>query len=175
MKRDRRRKRFAKGESPAGDTRESQAAKWKSFEVPGICIMLAVITLFVFLQTRSFEFVNYDDDKNIYENPVVAAGLAKHGIAWAFTHSQVGLWIPLTTLSHMLDCQFFGLDAGWHHLTNVLLHTISAVLLFLLLRKMTSAIWPSAFVATLFAIHPLRVESVAWVTERKDVLSGLFF
>ena len=96
-------------------------------------------------------------------------------MAWAFTHSQIGHWVPLTTLSHMLDCQVFGLWAGGHHLTNVLLQAGVAILLFLVLRQMTGAFWRSAVVAAGFAIHPLRVESVAWITERKDVLSGIFF
>ena len=96
-------------------------------------------------------------------------------VGWAFTHAQVANWIPLTTLSHMLDCQLFGLHAGGHHLVNVLLHAATAVLLFLVLRQMTGSLWRSAFVAAVFAVHPLRAESVAWVSERKDVLSGFFF
>ena len=108
-------------------------------------------------------------------NPQVAQGLTFDGGVWAFTHTQVGHWDPLTTLSHMLDSQLFGLDPGRHHLGNVLLHGAAAILLFLVLWRMTSALWRSAFVAVVFAIHPLRVESVAWVTERKDVLSGVFF
>ena len=111
----------------------------------------------------------------VYENPQVSRGLTAQGIAWAFTHSHGANWHPLTWLSHMLDCQLYGLSAGGHHLTNVLLHAATAVLLFLVLRRMTGGFWPSALVAALFAVHPLRVESVAWVAERKDVLSGLFF
>lgn len=140
-----------------------------------VCIFLAVMVWAVFGQTLQFEFVNYDDPMNVTENPEVADGLSWHGVGWAFTHSQVGHWDPLTTLSHMADCQFYGLDTTGHHLTNVMLQAVSAILLFLLLREMTSAFWRSAFVAAVFAVHPLRVESVAWVTERKDVLSGLFF
>ncbi|MGD1083253.1 MAG: tetratricopeptide repeat protein, partial [Verrucomicrobiota bacterium] len=102
-------------------------------------------------------------------------GLSVQAVGWAFTHTQVANWIPLTTLSHILDCQLFGLWAGGHHLVNVLLHTANAVLLFLVLRRMTGSLWRSAFAAAVFAIHPLRAESVAWVSERKDVLSGLFF
>ena len=97
------------------------------------------------------------------------------GIVWAFTIAYRANWHPLTMLSHMLDCQLYGLNAGGHHLTNVLLHTATVILLFLVLRRMTGFLWRSAFVAAVFAIHPLRVESVAWVAERKDVLSGLFF
>ena len=106
---------------------------------------------------------------------MVARGLSLKGVEWAFTHIVVSNWHPLTMLSHMLDCQLYGLNAGGHHLTNVLLHTATAILLFLVLRRMTGFLWRSAFVAAVFAIHPLRVESVAWVAERKDVLSGLFF
>jgi hypothetical protein len=111
----------------------------------------------------------------VYENPVVEKGLSVQAVGWAFTHAQVSNWIPLTTLSHMLDCQIFGLHAGGHHLVNVLLHAATAVLLFLVLRQMTGSLWRSAFVAAVFAVHPLRAESVAWVSERKDVLSAFFF
>jgi len=138
-------------------------------------IFLAAITFAVFGQTVRFGFVNYDDQASVYDNPVVTAGLTLRGLAWAFSHYNLANWIPLATVSHMLDCQFYGLDAGGHHLTNVLLHAASAIVLFLMLRAMTGVLWPSAFVAAVFAIHPLHVESVAWVTERKDVLSGLLF
>jgi tetratricopeptide (TPR) repeat protein len=133
------------------------------------------ITLAVFSQTLRHQFVDIDDGPYVYENPVVTNGLTQAGITQAFTHASAGTWDPLTTLSHMFDCQVYGLQPGDHHLTNVLLHTASAILLFLLLRKMTGALWKSAFVAAIFAIHPLHVESVAWVSERKDTLSGLFF
>ena len=106
---------------------------------------------------------------------MVARGLTFKGVAWAFTRAHAFNWHPLTWLSHMLDCQLYGLHPGGHHLTNVLLHTATVIALFLVLRQMTGALWRSAFVAAVFAIHPLRVESVAWVAERKDVLSGLFF
>ena len=122
-----------------------------------------------------FDFVTYDDPDYVTANPHVQAGLTFAGAAWAFTTGFAGNWFPLTWLSHMLDCQLFGLDSGWHHFTNVLLHALSAVLLFAALKKMTDARWKSALVALLFAIHPLRAESVAWVAERKDVLSGLFW
>ena len=141
----------------------------------GPCILIAVIIWIVFGQTTHGEFVNFDDDQYIYENSIVQEGLTTGGIVWAFTHVQVSNWHPLTTLSHMMDCQFFGLNAGNHHLTNILLHAATAILLFLVLRQMTTALWPSVLVSVVFAIHPLRVESVAWVSERKDVLSGLFF
>ena len=140
-----------------------------------VCIFLAVMVWAVFGQTLGYEFVNYDDPGNVSDNPTVRNGLSWRGVVWAFTHTQVGHWDPLTTISHMADCQIYGHDPMGHHLTNVVLHAVSAMLLFLLLRELTSAFWRSAFVAAIFAVHPLRVESVAWITERKDVLSGLFF
>ena len=129
----------------------------------------------MFGQTLRHEFINYDDNAYVYQNPVVLRGLTLDGIAWSFTHIHSGNWHPLTSMSHMLDCQFYGLNAGGHHFTNVLLHSIAVLLLFHVLRRMTATFWRSAFVAAIFAIHPLRVESVAWVAERKDVLSGVFF
>ncbi|MGP8021123.1 MAG: tetratricopeptide repeat protein, partial [Limisphaerales bacterium] len=141
----------------------------------GICAFLVVAVWIVFGQTLGFEFVNYDDNFYVYENPEVIQGLSLKGIGWALTHSVAANWHPLTVMSHMLDCQLYGLHAGGHHLTSLLLHAATAILLFLVLREMTGALWRSAFVAAVFAIHPLRVESVAWVSERKDVLSGLFF
>jgi hypothetical protein len=141
----------------------------------GVCIFLLGAIWVVFGQTLGHGFVNYDDEEYVYGNPQVIHGLNLKGVEWAFTHSVMGNWHPLTVMSHMLDCQFYGLHAGGHHLTNLLLHAATAILLFLVLRQMTGALWPSAFVAAVFAIHPLRVESVAWVAERKDVLSGLFF
>jgi len=133
------------------------------------------VTLAVFGQTLTHDFVNFDDHVYVYENPLVIRGLSTEGIIEAFTHTHARNWHPLTTLSHMLDCQLYGLNAGGHHLTNVILHTISVLLLFLVLKQMTAALWQSAFVAALFAIHPLHVESVAWIAERKDVLSAGFF
>src|SRR5438034_6640942 len=141
----------------------------------GICIFLAALTWVIFGQTLHHDFINYDDPRYVYENTKITSGLSIAGIGWAFTHIHSENWHPLTTISHMLDCQLYGLKAGWHHFTNVLLHTIAAILLFIALRQMTGALWRSAFVAAVFAIHPLRVESVAWIAERKDVLSGVFF
>jgi tetratricopeptide (TPR) repeat protein len=143
--------------------------------VPGVCIFLAVVIGVVFGQTLRHEFVNYDDELYVYENPVVQKGLTWEGFRWALAYGNIGHWHPLTWLSHMLDCQLYGLQAGGHHLTNLLLHGAAAILLFLVLRQMTGFLWRSAFVAAVFAIHPLRVESVAWVAERKDVLSAFFF
>ncbi len=133
------------------------------------------ITFIVFGQTVHYDFVNFDDDIYVFNNPFVALGLTWKGFCWAFSGAHAGNWHPLTWLSHMLDCQIYGLNAGGHHFTSVLLHAATAILLFLVLRQMTGALWRSAFVAAVFVIHPLRAESVAWVAERKDVLSGLFF
>ncbi|MGB7746807.1 MAG: tetratricopeptide repeat protein [Verrucomicrobiia bacterium] len=141
----------------------------------GVCLALAALTLAVFGQTLRHGFVSYDDHAYVCENPAVIGGLNLKGVEWAFTHVVLFNWHPLTMMSHMLDCQLYGLNAGGHHLTSVLLHTASVILLLLVLRQMTGALWRSALVAAVFAIHPLRVESVAWVAERKDVLSGLFF
>ncbi len=154
------------------DKKGRQNSHWSSF---AICILLAAAVWTVFGQTVHYDFVNYDDNVYIYENSVIAQGLSWHGIVGAFAHQQPDEWLPLTALSRMLDCSLYGLQPWGHHLTNVLLHAATAILLFLVLRKMTEAFWPAAFVAAVFAIHPLRAESVAWVTERKDVLSGVFF
>ena len=140
-----------------------------------ICVVLAAIVGVVFGQTLGYGFVNYDDGVYVYNNPAIISGLTLRGIQWAFTHTLAANWHPLTTISHMMDCQLYGLQAGGHHFTNVLLHGAASVLLFLALRQLTGTRWPSAFVAAVFAIHPLRVESVAWISERKDVLSGVFF
>jgi tetratricopeptide (TPR) repeat protein len=139
------------------------------------CIFLVAITWSIFGQTLGHEFINYDDDTYVYNNPAVTGGVTLHGLIWAFTHTHSGNWHPLTTISHMLDCQLYGLQAWGHHLTNLLLHTVAVVLLFLVLRQMTENLWRSAFVASVFAVHPLHVESVVWIAERKDVLSGMFF
>jgi len=133
------------------------------------------ITWLLFGETLRHPSINFDDQEYVFENPKINTGLTSTGVLWAFTHSHAENWHPLTSISHMLDCQLFGLQAGWHHFTNVLLHTIAVILLFLVFREMTGALWRSAFVAAVFAIHPLRVESVAWIAERKDVLSGVFF
>lgn len=140
-----------------------------------ICVFLVAMTWFVFGQTVRYDFVNYDDDNYVYANPLISSGLTVSGGIYAFSDKHAGNWHPLTTLSHMLDCQLWGSHAGGHHFTNIVLHTIAVVLLFLILLQMTGALWRSAFVAAVFAIHPLRVESVAWISERKDVLSAVFF
>ena len=140
-----------------------------------ICFLLALMVWAVFGQTLRSEFVNYDDDKYVYDNPSISEGLTPEGVRWVLTHPHGANWHPLTSLSHMLDCQLYGLNPAGHHGTNVLLHMATVILLFLVLRQMTGSLWRSAFVAAVFAIHPLRVESVAWISERKDVLSGFFF
>ncbi len=140
-----------------------------------ICVLLAGVVWIAFGQTLGHDFVNFDDNDYVYENPRIIHGLSVSGIEWAFTHVHAANWHPLTSISHMLDVQLYGLQPWGHHLTNVLLQATAAILLFLALRSLTLPIWPSAFVAALFAIHPLRVESVAWISERKDLLSGVFF
>ena len=140
-----------------------------------IYLFLIAISLAVFGQTLRYDFVNFDDDVYVYKAPAIQAGLTVKGLALAFTSPHARNWHPLTTISHMLDCQLYGLKASGHHATNVLLHTIAVLLLFRVLWQMTGALWKSATVAALFAVHPLHVESVAWVSERKDVLSAVFF
>jgi len=140
-----------------------------------VCGLILLVVGLVYGQTVRHGFVNFDDDGYVYENPHVLHGLNVQGIVWAFTHVHTGYWIPSTWLSLMLDGQLYGLSARGFHLTNGLLHAATAILLFVVLRRMTGSLWPSALVAAIFAVHPLHVESVAWVTERKDVLSGLFF
>jgi tetratricopeptide (TPR) repeat protein len=134
-----------------------------------------MIVFFIFGRTLWYGFVNFDDGDYFSSNYHVRAGLTWKGVLWAFQTGYASNWHPLTWLSLMLDAQLFGAGPAGPHLTNVLLHAANAVLLFLLLKRLTSTLWPSAFVAALFAIHPLHVESVAWVSERKDLLSGLFF
>jgi len=150
-----------------------------------VCIALSVATLAIYAQVLQFQFVDWDDRAYVFENPHIAQGLTPQSMAWAFTSNYAANWHPLTWISHMLDVQLFGLergpDAGFlqgpggHHMVSVLLHVGNSLLLLLLLYRMTGAFWPSALTAALFAFHPLRVESVAWVSERKDVLSGFFF
>jgi len=140
-----------------------------------VCLLLVAGILACYWQVSDHEFVNYDDDRYVTENRHVQAGLGREGIVWAFGTNITGNWHPLTWLSHMLDCTLFGLDSGWHHRINVVFHVINTLLLFLVLRQMTGALWRSGFAAALFALHPLHVESVAWVAERKDLLSTFFW
>jgi tetratricopeptide (TPR) repeat protein len=140
-----------------------------------IYLTLALAATLVFFQVRNFDFINYDDGNYVTQNQHVLNGLTADSIKWAFTTGHAANWHPLTWLSLMLDCQLFGNNPGPIHLINLLLHIASTLLLFTVLKKMTASIWPSAFVAALFAIHPAHVESVAWIAERKDVLSTLFW
>ena len=140
-----------------------------------IYLTLTILIWIVFGQTLGHPFVEYDDQSYVYANPEITAGLTGHGVVTAFFGVHARNWHPLTTISHMLDCQLFGLNPAGHHFSSVLFHTVAALLLFAVLRAMTGALWRSAFVAAVFAIHPLRAESVAWVAERKDVLSAVFF
>jgi tetratricopeptide (TPR) repeat protein len=137
--------------------------------------MLALVTLVVYWPITHHDFTNFDDDGYITGNPHINSGLSWPNIRWGFEHVNAGFWIPLTWISHMVDCQLFGLNPGGHHLTNLLFHITNTLLLFLLLNKLTGALWRSTFVAALFAWHPLHVESVAWACERKDVLSAFFW
>ena len=155
--------------------------------VAGICAGLIALVWLVFGQTIKFPFINFDDPEYVYEVPEINGGLSWHNVARAFTHWPSTNWFPLKNISHMFEFQFYGFNPGLFHLTNIILHSIAVVLLFLVLRQMTSvkeqsiasaartSDWKSAFVAAIFAIHPLRAESVVWIEERKDVLSGVFF
>ena len=144
---------------------------------PDVIIALGLVaaTLIAYAQVAGFDFVNYDDPQYVTSNPHVTSGLTLDNIQWAFTSIVDANWLPLTSLSHMIDCQFFGLSGGMHHLVNIAFHLAAALLLFAFLNGATSARWPSAFVAFVFALHPLHVESAAWIAERKDVLSTLFW
>lgn len=140
-----------------------------------VCIFLVALVAIVYGQTVRHDFINYDDDGYVTENVHVLNGLNWPDVKWAFTTGHTGYSHPVTWLTHQLDAQLYGTWAGGHHLTSLIIHAINAVLLFLFFWRTTHKLWPSAFVAAIFAIHPLHVESVAWVAERKDVLSGLFF
>jgi len=140
-----------------------------------IVLALTALAWIVFGQTAHFDWVRYDDHDYVYRSGRVTSGISFSNIAWAFTHFHAANWHPVTTLSHMLDCQLFGVNPGLHHFSSVVIHALAAIALFLTLDSLTAKIWRSAFVAAVFAIHPLRAESVPWIAERKDVLSGLFF
>jgi hypothetical protein len=141
----------------------------------GMCSLMTLVVFLTFARSLGYEFVNFDDSEYFSSNYHVKTGLTWDGLGWAFRTGHASNWHPLTWLSLMLDAQLFGPGPAGPHLTNVTLHAANAVLLFLLLRYLMGVVWPSAFVAAVFALHPLRVESVVWVAERKDVLSGLFF
>jgi len=140
-----------------------------------IYIGLVAATFVAYEPVRHNDFTRYDDAKYITKNPNVSGGITQQSVTWAFTKLYAANWHPLTWLSHMLDCQLFGLKPFWHHLISVLFHIANALLLFWILKNITGTMWTSAFVAAVFALHPLQVESVAWAAERKTVLSGLFW
>lgn len=140
-----------------------------------VCLLLVVATYAVYWQVSHHAFIGYDDVRYVTKNPHVQGGLSLGGTIWAFTSMDAGNWHPLTWLSHMLDVQLYGMEAGKHHLTNLLFHISNTLLLFFVFKRMTGVLWQSAFVAALFALHPLHVESVAWIAERKDVLSTFFW
>jgi protein O-mannosyl-transferase len=157
-----------------GNSSDQEPKTQNAYAVAAVCGFLLLAILLVFGQTAWHEFLNYDDPAFVSENLVVQSGLTWKGIAWGFTTFETANWYPVTWLSHMLDCQLFGLRSGWHHGMNVAFHIVNSILLYILLLRMTGAFWRSAVVAALFALHPLHVESVAWVAERKDVLSTMF-
>ncbi len=138
-------------------------------------LLLVILSLVVYYNVCRFDFVNYDDLQYIVQNPNVNTGLTFENIKWAFSNFYASNWHPVTWISHMIDCELFGTNAGWHHCSNLFLHVANVLLLFFLLRRMTNNFWPAFFTALVFAVHPLQVESVAWVSERKNVLSTLFF
>ncbi len=148
--------------------RRNHANRW-------LCMALLIVTSAVYAPARRFAFVNYDDPEYVTRNPHVRGGITRADIVWAFTSRDASNWFPLTWLSHMLDCQWFGLRSGRHHTTSILLHALAALLLFGFLHSATGDRWPAFLVASLFAVHPLHVESVAWIAERKDVLSACFW
>lgn len=143
--------------------------------LPAVLVFLTMATVAAFWHLKGNEFIQIDDSLYVVENPQVRSGLSGAGVLWALTTTHASNWHPLTWLAHMLDVQLFGLRPGAHHLSNLFLHVANTLLLFLLLRGMTGALWRSALVAALFAVHPLHVESVAWIAERKDVLSTFFW
>ncbi|MHC4573731.1 MAG: tetratricopeptide repeat protein [Planctomycetota bacterium] len=140
-----------------------------------IYMVLALATFAAYEPVRNNDFVSYDDHSYVAKNPHVTAGITPRSVSWAFTGSHFHMWHPITSLSHMLDCQLFGLNPFWHHLTSLLLHIANSLILFSVLKRTTGVVWPGAFVAAVFALHPLQVESVAWAAERKNVLSGFFW
>src|SRR5581483_2729574 len=140
-----------------------------------LSLLLFAVTLFVYQPVKNLQFINYDDNAYVTKNSYVLSGLTWNNALWAFTSLEVANWHPLAWLSHMLDCTLFGPDPAAHHFVNLLLHAINAVLVFLLLQRGTGSMGRSFFVAALFAVHPLNVESVAWVAERKNILCTSFW
>jgi len=156
------------------DADASERRRYLTVRPVFIGLLLFAVTLTLFVPTAGYDYINCDDPDYITSNPTVLAGLTWEGVKWAFAAPHVGNWIPVAWITHMLDVQVFGTDAGGPHIVNALIHALNGVLVFWLLRLLTGSLWRSAFVAALFALHPLRVESVAWVCERRDVLSSCF-
>ena len=158
------------------DEKSCRLATLQHSKRPDLVILLglAVMTFAIYAQVIGHQFITLDDPTYIRENPNVNRGVTLAGLAWAFTTFHVANWHPLTWISHMIDCQFFGTNAGRHLLVNALIHAANTLLIFYFLLRTTHARWPSALVAALFALHPLHVESVAWASERKDTLSTFF-
>lgn len=161
------------GNNPIHST-DAAVAVTNRFLVWVLALALMLVTLCVYWPATGHDFLNYDDQDYVTSNDQVQKGLTAASVKWAFAHPVVGNWLPLTMMSHMLDCQWYGMKPWGHHLTSVLLHALNAALAFLLLCRLTGALWRSLVVAALFGLHPLHVESVAWVAERKDVLSTFF-
>jgi tetratricopeptide (TPR) repeat protein len=159
--------------SLAGSETNNGAAASRASRL-GVCLALLALTAVVYARTTRFDFVNFDDADYLTGNRHVQEGLTRASLAWAFTSTRSANWHPLTWLSHMLDWRLYGARAGGHHATSVALHLANTLLLLVALSRLTGLFWPSAFVAALFAVHPLHVESVAWISERKDVLSTAF-
>ncbi|MFZ2633431.1 MAG: tetratricopeptide repeat protein [Desulfosalsimonadaceae bacterium] len=151
----------------------------KTYQHVVVCLLLIAATLIVYRNVRTYEFISFDDNLYVLKNPHVQQGLTLDSLLWAFNLSKdaenQSYWHPLTWISHMMDCRLFGLNAGKHHLVNLIIHIINVLLLFMVFHQMTGAIWKSAFVAALFAVHPLNVDSVAWIAERKNLLSTMFW
>ncbi len=162
------------GRTPSGLMQDGAGSASSGRMIIFICLALAAATLAIYAQTATHGYVAYDDDQYVYQNPWVKAGLTGSNVAWAFTTFFYANWHPLTWISYMLDSSLFGLSPGAQHLVNVAFHLASTLLLFLALARMTRQAWRSAVVAAIFAVHPMHVESVAWISERKDVLSTFF-
>jgi len=166
------------GQHAPGPNRKSQIANHKSSPPAWLmAVLLALVTIALYWPATGFDFVNYDDPLYVTANPQIQAGLTWEGLAWAFgrVHGEGTYWHPLTWVSHMVDCQLYGLKPWGHHLTSVLLHAANAALVFLVFRRMTGAYWRCVLLAGVFALHPVQVDSVAWVTERKNLLSAFFW
>ena len=169
-------KRKASGFTAANRRKAVPLSHAATFGRPDLLILLglAVMTFAIYAQVAGHQFITLDDPTYIQENPMVNRGISGAGLAWAFTTFYATNWHPLTWISHMIDCQLFGMKAGRHLLVNALIHVGNTLLVFWFLLRATHARWPSALVAALFALHPLHVESVAWASERKDTLSTFF-